>query len=221
MKYIFILIICLSLISCKEKKQTLKDKQDEIETGSLDSTHQYKADEIGWTTRIPGGWEVLTKEATKNNTERGKKEIEKTLNVEVDASGLQQLLNLKKDRFNSFLSTIEPYDEATNGLYEENNKKLYTVMKETYAAQGIKASYSEDSAIIDGLYFYVFKAELYKPASKEVLLNQIMYSRLINGYDFGMTLSYNDEDALIQLENMVFTSKFSKRDKPLPVNAER
>ena len=212
MKYIFILITCLFLISCKEKKQTLKDKQDEIEIGSLDSAHQYKADEIGWTAKIPMGWEVQTKDDTKDNTERGKKEIEKTLNVEVDASGLKQLINLKKDKFNSFLSTIEPYDEAQAGSYAANNKRIYGILKSTYAAKNIDAKYEEDSAIIDGLTFFVFKIKLYTPDKKEVLLNQLMYSRLINGYDFGMTLSYNDEDALLQLENMVFTSRFSKRD---------
>ena len=212
MKYIIILIACFSLISCKEKRQTLKDKQSELETGSLDSTHRYKADDIGWTAKVPGGWEVQSKDATKENTERGKKAIEKTINVEVDASALQQLINLKKGRFNSFLSTIEPYNEKKEGSYEANNEKLYELMKKTYADQGIKATYEEDTATIDGLSFYVFKAKIYKPDSKEVLLNQVMYSRLINGYDFGMTLSYNDEDALMELENMVFTSRFSKRE---------
>ena len=211
MKYLFILFAALSLYGCKGKNQTIKDKQSEIENGALDSIFQYKADVIGWTTKVPGGWDVQSKNATKANMERGKKEIEKTINEKVDASDLIQLLNLKKGRLNSFLSTIEPFDEMEAGSYELNNKKLYQIMKDTYATKGISASYQEDTATIDGLSFYVFKVKIFKPESKDVLLNQIMYSRLLNGYDFGMTLSYNEDSALKELQDMVFASKFSSR----------
>ena len=211
MKYILILLASLSLLSCKEKKQELKDKQKEIETGTLDSTNRYSADEIGWTTSIPSGWEVQTRENTKKNTERGLKAIEKEMNAEVDASKLIQLLNLKKGKFNSFLSTIEPYDTTDGISYEENNRRLYEVMKQTYAGQGIDARYSEDIALLDGLSFYVFNVKIYNKDKSTVILNQTMYSRLINGYDFGMTISYNGDEARKELEDIVFSSKFSKR----------
>lgn len=212
MKYILILLASLSLLSCKEKKQELKDKQKEIETGTLDSTNRYSADEIGWTTSIPSGWEVQTRENTKKNTERGLKAIEKEMNAEVDASKLIQLLNLKKGKFNSFLSTIEPYDTTDGISYEENNRRLYEVMKQTYAGQGIDARYSEDIALLDGLSFYVFNVKIYNKDKSTVILNQTMYSRLINGYDFGMTISYNGDEARKELEDIVFSSKFSKRE---------
>ena len=212
MKYILILLASLSLLSCKEKKQELKDKQKEIETGTLDSTNRYSADEIGWTTSIPSGWEVQTRENTKKNTERGLKAIEKEMNAEVDASKLIQLLNLKKGKFNSFLSTIEPYDTTDGISYEEHNRRLYEVMKQTYAGQGTDARYSEDTALLDGLSFYVFNVKIYNKDKSTVILNQTMYSRLINGYDFGMTISYNGDEARKELEDIVFSSKFSKRE---------
>lgn len=212
MRYILILLATLSLLSCKEKKQDLKDKQKEIETGTLDSTNRYSADEIGWTTYIPAGWDVQTKENTQKNTERGMKAIEKEMNAEVDASDLVQLLNLKKGKFNSFLSTMEPFDTTDGISYEENNKRLYEIMKQTYAGQGIDARYSEDTALLDGLYFYVFNVKIYDKNKSTIILNQTMYSRLINGYDFGMTISYNGDDARRELEDIIFASKFSKRE---------
>jgi hypothetical protein len=154
---------------------------------------------------------VLSKETIRENTEKGKKLIEKTYEGEVDASGLKQLLNLRKDRFNSFLSTMEHYDAGGAGSYEEYNQKLYQVMKDTYAAQGMKVEYSEDSASVDGLLFNVFTSRIYNKEGTAVILNQIMYSRLINGYDFGMTISYNSQTAHDELDKMIHHSRFSIR----------
>jgi hypothetical protein len=213
MKYTLLFITAIALFSCKQKptKQSVKDKQTELENGSLDSANLYSVKEIGWTAKIPPNWEILTREAVQKNTERGKKEIEKTFNGELDASQLKQLLNLKKDRFNSFLSTMEPYDGKEGGSYNEHNRNIYDVMKQAYEANGIYATYKEDSTEIDGLKFYVFIDELYNTDKKTVILRQVMYSRLINGFDFGMTISYNDEESMEQLKKMVFSSKFSIR----------
>lgn len=213
MKYIFAISIMLLLFSCKgkNKPQTIKDKQKELETGRLDTANRYTAEEIGWAVDIPAGWEVESREATKKSTERGKKELEKTINGEIDASGLIQLLNLRKDKFNTFLSTIEPYDEKEFGSYDDNNKKIYDIIKETYANKDINATYKEDSALIDGLSFKVFMVKIYNPDRTEVILNQHVYSRHLNGYDFGMTLNFNSVVTREEMENMIFSSKFSIR----------
>jgi len=214
MKYILIIAAFLFFQSCKEKDkpQSLEEKQKEIETGSLSAASVYTAEEIGWTAQVPAGWEILTKERLKQNTERGKKAIEESTATEIDASGLQQLLNLRKDNFNSFLSTMEKYDTLEMGSYEKNNLALNDLMKQTFKTQGIHATYSEDTAMIDGLRFSVFKAKMYDPDKKQVIIDLVMYSRLINGYDVGMTISYNNEDTRDELQKMVFSSKFSKRN---------
>lgn len=214
MKYIFICIASFWLLSCKEKekKQDLEDKQIELETGSLDSNNLYTADEIGWTVNMPMNWEVQPKNEIRRHTESGLKKIEKTLNQEVDISGLKQLLNLKKDRFNLFLSSIESYDENEIGSYSEHIYEVYDILKQTNASNDISATYREDSVEIDGLLFYVFKSTLHNKDKPEIILHQAIYSRLINGYDFGMTIIYNREESLEELKKMIFTSKFSKRD---------
>jgi hypothetical protein len=214
MKYIFICIAAFLLLSCKEKekKQELEDKQIELETGALDSNNQYTADEIGWTVNIPINWEVWSKKEIRKHQEMGEKEIEKSLNKEVDVSGLKQLLNLKKDRFNSFLSSVESYDENEIGSYREHISDVYNMLKQAYASNDIYATFEEDSVQINGLLFYVFKSTSYAKDKPELILRQAMYSRLINGYDFGMTIIHNKEESLEELKKMIFSSKFSKRD---------
>jgi hypothetical protein len=99
-------VCCLFSCKTEKKKQGLGEKQRQIETGTLDSTNQYKAEQVGWTMDIHPDWEVQTKEETKRLGERGQKAMEETINAEVDASELVQLINLRKGRFNSFMSTI-------------------------------------------------------------------------------------------------------------------
>jgi hypothetical protein len=214
MKYTFLwLIVLLGFSSCKQKqKQTLADKQKEIGTGTLDAKNIYTSDKIGWTVMLPEGWDVETKEGTKKSTEKGTKLIEKTMNTEIDASALEQLINIKKDRFNSFLSTIEPYDEKEAGPYADNNQEIYGILKKTYAGQKIYAEYDEGTTTIDGLTFYTFMTTIYSSDKSKIILFQKMYSRLVNGYDLGMTINYNNDADQKTLESMVQNSHFTKRD---------
>ena len=68
----FGILLCLGLSACR-KGQSLTEKQQEIETGKLDESLAYVAEEIGWSTRVPAGWDVMTKETTKKLQEQGLK----------------------------------------------------------------------------------------------------------------------------------------------------
>lgn len=204
MKYILIISVFCLICSCKEKNK--------IEVGKLDAVNTYTVDEIGWRVHVPSGWDILTREQLKRNTEKGKEAMESAIEMEIDASRLQQLLNLSKDKFNSFLSTMEKYDNAELDSYQKNNRNVNDMLKQTYESKGIYAEYHEDTVRIDGLLFNVFKSKIYAPDKQQVILNQAMYSRLINGYDVGMTINYNNETAKNELEKMLFSSTFSKRD---------
>ena len=62
----------------------------------------------------------------------------------------------------------------------------------TYKDQGISAEASEISIEdIDGLGFQKFEVTIYDPQG-DVILNQLMYSKLINGLDFGVSISSNN-----------------------------
>jgi hypothetical protein len=85
-------------------------------------------------------------------------------------------------------------------------------MKQTYRDRGMDATFREDSAMIDGLQFSVFRITIYDKNKSSAILRQIMYSRLLNGYDFTITLNCKDENLMPELEAMLFSSKFSKRE---------
>ena len=124
---------------------------------------------------------------------------------------MKQLLNLRKDKFNTFLSTIEPFKEAESGTYAENNKRVAEVILQTYRSNGLHATQTEDSTLIDGLLFYTVSTKIYNKDNTAIILTQLMYSRLINGYDVGFTISYNNEEAFSEMEKMMRRSKFTMR----------
>lgn len=204
--------LALGLTSCG-KKQTLQEKQAEIEHGVIDASHQYTAAELGWTVGIPADWNVMTKKEKEKLTRQGLKSLEAAVGGDVDTSGLKELLNLKKDNFNSFLSTIEAYDEAKDGPWKEQHANVVQLLEESFAKSGVKTGKTiQGTEEIDGLEFQTAQIAVNHPSSGKLLMTLKMYSRLLHGFDFAMTCSWNNETDQATLEKVVRSSKFTFRD---------
>ncbi|WP_299124987.1 hypothetical protein [uncultured Winogradskyella sp.] len=198
-----ILLFLTVLISCK----TYPNKQ--IDEGKITES-KYHSKEIGWTMEIPKGWNVTHKSILDERIEKGLDAINETAEIEYDASELKQLLNFQKDKFNIFQSTSEPFELEYDGEWEENNAGLKKLVYNTYQQRGIKTDSTETKTIkIDGLEFQSYGFTIYSPKG-EIILNQIMYSRLINGLDFGVNINYNNESDKKEMLEVWLNSKFKK-----------
>ena len=62
---------------------------------------------------------------------------------------------------------------------------------------------------IDGLEFHTYEFTIYSPEG-DIILNQIMYSRLINGLDFGVNINNNNESDKKEMLDVWLNSKFNK-----------
>lgn len=205
-KTIFILTIGIltMLTSCGKA-----DPNKNVDEGKVES-NLYKSAEIGWTIEIPKGWSVVDKEKNHAANEKGQKAIEETIESKVDYSGLKNLIGFQKNQFNIFQSTSEPFEVEYEGEWEENNRELKEILFATYKNQGIKADSSATSIEkIDGLDFYTYSFTIYSPKGA-VILKQLLYSRLINGYDFGVNLNYNNDKDRDELLRVFRNSKFKK-----------
>ncbi len=206
------ILLGLGLCAC-HKEQTLTEKQQAIENGKLDAALAYTVAEIGWSTHLPAGWDVMTPETAQKLQTQGQKAIEKTAEAAVDVAALKQLLNLRKDPFNILLSTMEPYDVAADGPWLEANKEIIELMTSSYAQAGVKLGQMKLGVeTLDGLDFQTWQAEVLDPSGQSVLIVQKMYSRLIHGYDFAITVTTNNEPDRETLTKLVQSSKFSQRD---------
>ena len=204
--------LLLCLVSC-DKKQDVEQKKKLIENGSLTSSLVYTAEQVGWQTTVPADWKVMTPQEKAKTTETGRKAIEKTAGNTIDTAKLKELLNLSKDKANNFLSTIEPYSEATDGSYSAHNKEVLNVLVQTFKNAGVKlGKVATGKETVDGLEFETVELDILHPTSIAVIIRQKYYWRLINGYDFGMTISTNNDKDRQALLSVVTSSKFSKRD---------
>lgn len=188
---------------------THSDPNQEIDEGKI-TANTYHSDQIGWTMEIPEGWEIVKRETVAENTKKGKKAVEEVIG-EYDFSNVKYLLNFRKNAYNVFQATSEPFDTSGGMNWKINNKNLKDVIYETYAKQGMQIDTSSATSNIDGLNFEVYIVTLYGPDGDEIL-RQEMYSRLINGFDFGVVLNYNNPEDRAEMMDAWKNSKFNSVD---------
>lgn len=198
------LLATLILSSCRQP-----DPNEQIDEGTV-KENTYTSEEIGWTIEIPDGWTVIEIEQTKANNEKGLKAIEETIEGEIDFSGLKNLIGFQKNQFNIFQSTSEKFELEYEGEWKDNNEAIKELLYTTYTNQGIDIDTSSSQTAIDGLDFEVFHVTVYAP-NGEIILHQDMYSRHINGFDFGVNLNYNNDKDKDALMTSWKNSKFEKK----------
>jgi hypothetical protein len=196
--------ISLSLTSCGQV-----DPNKNIDEGKVEGSF-YTSQEIGWTIEIPEGWTVVDIEKTKETEEKARKAVEETMNGEIDLSAFKKLISFQKDQFNCLQSSSEPFKLEYEGEWEENNAALKEIIYTTFLNQGVKSDSSATTIEkIDGLEFQKYSFTIYSPKG-EVILKQIMFSRLINGFDFGVNINYTNDKDRDELLKVFRNSKFKK-----------
>lgn len=187
-------------LSCGQPSANKMTDNQKIET--------YTNNEIGWTMEIPKGWTIIDDEQMSKTDQKGHNTVRETLGEEMDISGLKNLISFQKDQFNIFQSTIEPFEPEYEDEWEQNNATVKKLIYNTFLNQGIKVDSSQTTIEkIAGLEFQKFSFTIYGPGG-DVILNQILYSKLINGFDFGVNIHYNNDKDRDELLEVFRNSKF-------------
>jgi hypothetical protein len=199
-KMVFFIWITISFLSCN------------FQTSQKDNaTVKFECKEIGWSFEYPSNWKILTDNEIAIIEGRGKTAMEETMNEKIEVNH-KNLLYLKKDPFNSFSSTIQPFDSITDGPYPETQTALNQLIIETYKNQGMQFDYKIGKEIIDGLEFQTLESIIYSSDRKKIIMNQIMYDRLINGkMSLTLSINYNNEKDKQSLFGIIRTSKITFR----------
>ena len=195
--------LSIFLYSCKNSNSQGYDDNNVI----IGNT--YINNQVGWKMEIPIGWEVVSKEESYEKDLEGLKAIESTTKEKYDISQWNNTLAFKKNDQNSFSSTAEKYDPQVHGDWKKSNSALKKVIYETYLNLELKV----DSSItktenIDNIQFEHYSFTIYGP-NNNIILNQLCYSQLINGFDFGVNINYNNEEDKNEMLSGWRNSKFS------------
>jgi len=199
----FQVLLIFILVSCGQTKEQKNPDEGKI-TGNT-----YVSEEIGWSIQIPEDWELTTKEVVEALDQKGKTALEDELGQDIDTKALKHLLGFQKDKFNNFSATSEPFTEEFPGEYQQANRQLNEIIFNAFKSKGIKADTSTGKVSIDGIDFNVLYSTIYAPDGT-VILNQILYSKLINGFDFGVNINYNNPKDKETLTNAFYKSKFTQ-----------
>ena len=203
MRYLLAIIFIIFLSeSCKPKADPLTKKT-------------YTAEKIGWTINLPGEkWKVITEHELKKMSDRGTAMIEDVTEMKLDNSKVENLVNLKKNAFNYFLASIEPYDSTSFNNYDDMVTALHEVVKASFRTQKIPAEYELGATRIDGLMLdrYIIKVPSKAPGGKPFY--QEIYTCLINNFVLGITLMYNNENDKETLSNILQSSNFTINSNP-------
>ena len=185
---------------------------EQIDEGRVKG-ERYASKEIGWAIEIPTDWTVISRDKLEANEAKGKEAIEQSTGLAIEAEGLKHLISFQKNPFNIFTSSSQPFTEQFEGEYQQSTKQTHEIIYQTYTDQGIKSDSSSGIETIQGLVFNTFYTTIYAP-NGDVIIHQIIYTRLINGYDFSVNINYNnDEDKKIMvdaLKKSTFTARQGK-----------
>lgn len=199
----------IGLVGCS-KPQTEEEANEELREGQIED-RTYHTDKIGWTMKYPEGWVLLTREEADGYTEKGQEMLQESAGQEIEMDGLIDLLNLKRDQFHVFQSTIEPYNPEVDGDWSETNASLRQLLIDTFRSQGIRAEATDiEKETVGGLEFETYRFQLFSPDG-QLFMEQVMYSRFIEGYDFGVNISYQNQE---HGEQMIEAFRASTFDTP-------
>ena len=155
------------------------------------TVEKYTNHELGWSITIPAGFQSLSKSRVQANEKKGREAIA-AAGTDVQTDSLIHLINFQKNQFNLFSATMEPFKSQDPSAYEANNQLIKKLIYDAYAGQKIKVDTSSGKKTVAKHSFSAFYIKIYGP-NGSLLMNQEMYSSLINGYDFGVNINYNNE----------------------------
>ena len=209
MKYLLSAVLFLFIFQgCLENPFKQKAKPTPAEGKSLTET-TFKSDKIGWKINLPKGneWKIISTTEHDSLNKKGREVIEESTGTELPESQAEQLISFRKDQFNSFMSTVEPFDESADGSYDDMLTVIHQVIKNGYAAKNIKADYEISATRIDGIMVDRFDIKIYSPNNK-VILNQHVFTCLIKNRLLSINLLANNKTDGETLEKVVFSSDF-------------
>lgn len=165
--------------------------------------------ELGWTITVPVGFTVLDSAKQAANSDKGEKILEKSTGLEIDASATRNLVSINNGPLNYLNATLTPFDESTDGDYEEIgrqvNEILYTTMSEQ--VKGAKVDSATSEVVYAGQRFRKFSMKI--QINEKITMVMVMLSKLHNGWDFGISYIYTDEKGRLALEGMLEKSTFN------------
>ena len=165
--------------------------------------------EFKWKIVIPAGFDALGQDVQDAYKKKGLDAIEKNVGQVVDDQ-TTNIFYYGSERINVIEALYQPFDEETEGEYNEVNRAIGDLLYDTFVQQmpGAKIDSTWTVKNIDGLDFNLFAVEIVLPNGK--LMTMEMYSRLFGKQELTINITYIDEQKGKLMKEAFFNSTFKK-----------
>ena len=183
----YIIGLFILIISCQNlNSDKLIDKGETIDG-------VYRNDDLKWKINIPEEWIIIDNDEDDNLEKKALKSIEETADRKFDVSAVVDLIGFKKDDFNSFLSTAEPYGFNSESEFIENNSIVKRTLYQTYLNKNIALDSTKTKKItINGVVFETYKFSVYDNFGS-YLIHQEIFCGVVNGSYLFVNVNYNTD----------------------------
>ena len=177
-------------------------------TFSQQTDTKYTFREVGWTIVLPADFKVVDSANNALLTERAKKIIEEANNIKANISQTTILISATKNTNNCFSSTLEIFDANKDGEFDISNQISKDIVYKSFSRRvpGAKIDSISTNEDIAGLSFEKF--HLTVSVKDKILFNVCILSKYYEGYDFGISYKYTDDETKEEIETMLRNSKF-------------
>ncbi len=171
--------------------------------GQSKPTHQFVFPQVGWKVKVPTDFTIMDSAQAPGMTIAG-------YDTTTKYGKTKTLISFSKGQYNFFSSTVTPFDPARDGDWKVANSKLKNEVLATLGSQSaaIKIDTSSSVETIDGVEFQKF--QIITTYQSNLVMNTSMYSRLYKGLNYGINISYTDENIGKELQLILASSTFDK-----------
>jgi hypothetical protein len=166
-------------------------------------------EQFKWKIVIPSGFEPMSDEQIRKNTNIGTNAISKTTGTEFENEG-KIICIFHNDGGSSFTASYKSFDSETDGGLSELCQNTKDLICATYRTQftGTKIDTSSSMETIDGLAFTVVKIIAHFPNRK--ILTQLFYERVFSDRLFSFNINFIDGKAGAEIIEAWKKSKFDR-----------
>ena len=167
-------------------------------------------DEVSMFITVPSTFENVGYQESDKLKEKGIKTIESANDVEVDMSGLKDLLSIRKGQFNYMNITITSgeFIDSTEWLFQQKLVKDMVYKSFVEMATEEKLDSSSRMDIVGEKEFDHFTVAIEIMPGKK--MHFVLLSRFMKGYDLGICYVYLDEAIGVEFKEMVKGVRFKE-----------
>jgi len=164
-------------------------------------------EDFNWTITIPENFTSVSPDDWAKLQNKGAQAVEKTYGEKVENQATT-IFVFRNGDYNYLESNYQPFDPEVDGDYRESFKSVNEIVYETFRSQIPTAKIDSASSVeeVSGLDFHTFNLVLDLPNGMKI--RTLMYSRLFQDKDFGVNITYVDEEAGESMKKAWFASRF-------------